>query len=162
MEGDLELFREVWLKTGMTITHKLHLLLTHLVPQLRSENGIADMTESRIERYHQEKERDRVRVVRCNQQQQQKHSMAKMQQIRNLENITALQQEVHDKSKRKMRVHTIVRRAEARSVKMRVKDEFRESVKLNSASESSSSVILKPREKMKRDVKIRNLSNQNS
>ena len=69
---------------------------------------------------------------------------------------------MHDKSKRKMRVHAIVRRAEARSVKMRVKDEFRESVKLNSASESSSSVILKPREKMKRDVKIRNLSNQNS
>ena len=41
-----------------------------------------------------------------------------------MENITALQQEAHDKSRRKMRVRTRLRRAEARSVKMRVKDEF--------------------------------------
>ena len=52
---DLELFRIAWLKTVMSITHKLHLLLTRLVLQLRSENGIADMTESRIETHHQEK-----------------------------------------------------------------------------------------------------------
>ena len=34
------------------------------------ENGMTDMKESRIERHHQEKERDRVRVVRCDQQEQ--------------------------------------------------------------------------------------------
>ena len=71
VEHGLELFRIEWLKTGTRIAHKLRLLLTRLVPQLRSENEIADMTESRIERHHQEKEIDRLIVVRSNQQEQQ-------------------------------------------------------------------------------------------
>ena len=68
VKHDLELFIIAWLKTGMSITHKLNLLLTHLVLQLRSENRVADMKESRIKMHHQEKERDRVRIVRCDQQ----------------------------------------------------------------------------------------------
>lgn len=62
-----ELFRIVWLKIGMSITHKLNLLRTHLFPAFRSENGITDVRESPIERYHDKKDRDIVRVVRCNQ-----------------------------------------------------------------------------------------------
>ena len=85
--------------------------------------------------------------------------MVKMQQIRNIEDISMLQQKVHDTSRRKMKDRTRLRRNESISTRKRVKSEFRESVKVHCESESRSSVILKPREKIKREIFTRNLSN---
>lgn len=88
--------------------------------------------------------------------------MAKIKQIRNIEEVAMLQQKFHDISRRKMKDRTRLRRNKLISTRKRVKSEYRESIKVHCESESSSSVILKPKEKIKIYVVTRNFSNRSS
>ena len=57
---DLESLHILWIKLGLSVISKFYLLLSYLPNFLLQTNGFSDMTESRIERYYQEKEKDRI------------------------------------------------------------------------------------------------------
>ena len=54
-----------WNQMKLSITHKMHLLLSHAVPQIKMHKGVSYLSESRIERAHQTqtKDNDLVKII---------------------------------------------------------------------------------------------------
>jgi hypothetical protein len=65
----------------LSMTPKFHLLMNHILDQLVDLNGFADMTEDRIERYHQLRERLRDRTRRIVNVEKSANTLAKLQHI---------------------------------------------------------------------------------
>ena len=113
------------------------------------------MTESRIERYHQEKEKDRMRLSRMRCCDKAKDAMAKSQQVRNMEEILRIQQNVHEHSKRKLNRNTSLKNEHVAMKKQKV-NEVRANVKHEVITlGNEATTFAKPRDQIVSDVKNR-------
>ena len=79
--SNLESFQVLWLQLGLSIILKFHLLVSHLPNFLLRMKGFSDITENRIEKYYQKKEKDRIRISRIAYSKKSKNSIAKSQLI---------------------------------------------------------------------------------
>jgi hypothetical protein len=97
----IELMRVKWLEMELPLTLKWHLLLNHSLTQLVALNGFADMSEDRIERYHQLRERLRDRTRRITDKIKVANTQAKLQQIIIDPRVIQQQQAIYDATTRK-------------------------------------------------------------
>jgi hypothetical protein len=64
LESRLSFILTEWNRLGLSFTTKFHVLLIHLMCQLRRMKGFHDMGEDRIERSHQDRMRNEARLMR--------------------------------------------------------------------------------------------------
>ena len=104
LEELLELLRLQWVKMGLPMTPKFHILLKHALAQLReSKGGLSDLAEDYIERSHQERLKDSRRIAGLRTFERRTDSQVKMQYIRQLVSVTKIQKTVNDASRRNLK-----------------------------------------------------------
>ena len=104
LEELLELLRLQWVKMGLPMTPKFHILLKHALAQLRESNGgLSDLAEDYIERSHQERLKDSRRIAGLRTFERRTDSQVKMQYIRQLVSVTKIQKTVNDASRRNLK-----------------------------------------------------------
>ena len=105
---DLEHIRKCWVQLSMSVTPKLHLILSHVSFLLRKFNvGFDKLEESRVEASHQSRARDNHRLSRMGDKSKADKFEAKLQNTRVNKDMRNIQHEACKFTKRKMIVRSL-------------------------------------------------------
>ena len=106
--SDLEHVRQCWVQLQISITPKLHVIFYHVPFLLYKFNGGFDkLEESRIEQSHQTRARDHHRLARMGDKNQADMFEVKLQNTRVNKEISMIQNEVENFTKRKLITRTL-------------------------------------------------------
>ena len=153
LEKQLELARVEWDRVGLSLTHKWHLLMDHVVELLRITGGFVDMGEDVLERFHQTRVRDESRLNRLRNEGVVKNAQAKIQHTRMIHDVQKMKDEVHGASKRKRDPEKQSLGKVREAVKKQKREELREAAITSVMQQDPSQVLIPAREILKREIK---------
>ena len=81
LRDNTNLLLSEWIRMGLSITPKVHILMDHAIPQLIATQGFADMREDRIEKPHEDKMKNEARLIRLRNIKSKIGNQAKQQEI---------------------------------------------------------------------------------
>jgi hypothetical protein len=148
LESRLSFILTEWNCLGLSFTPKFHVLLNHLLCQLRWMKGFHDMGKDCIERSHQDRMRNEARLMRFRNKGLKMDLQAKFQGLKLTKEIQCIQAAVANNRKRKLTRKVPL--ADERKIEKKAKrDEKRNDVWELKREEAPGKQVLAPRERVK-------------
>lgn len=152
LQDDLKLTMLEWKRMGISFTPKFHIMLDHGAKQMKRVHGFSKMKEDLIERSHQSRFRDEMRLARLRKKEMIKQCQAKFENTRKLAPVQEIMKDVSEKSKRaiKREKPLAMEREDAKRIK---RTEKRVEATTSAKSQDFTVQVQKPRETIKKGLK---------